>query len=345
MPNVAQIDETLLRDSLPAGQLPAKILQRLLEQYAHTKTDAIFGPSRAAAVIPLEDRLLIAKTGASTFVADDIGHRAAHLNANAVACAGGEPKWFMATVLLPEHEMDAIFVEQIFQQITRACNALKISWNGGHAEMTAAVTQPIVIGMLLGEAPLSRRYGADQIQPGDHILLTKGLAVDATAIIGRAKAAALAEIFEADFAKQCEAFLQAPGLSVLPEARIAWQKPGVHALHPAATGGLANAVHELVKEENFGVELEVSQIPLFPETKLLCEQFGLDPIGLMASGAMLVVGEEQACAEVLQAYQAASIPAALIGRILPEGEGRWLIDDTERHPLALFPRDEIFRVL
>ncbi len=337
----------LAHDLLPPGKLPSALLQRLLRQYTNPSNNILIGAGlgRDAAVIQLEDRLLIAKTDPITFVAENIGYYAVHINANDVVCMGGEPKWFMATVLLPEHKADAALVEQIFRQINEACVALEISWCGGHTEITSAVTQPVVIGMLLGEAPLTRRYSPAQIQAGDQLILTKGLAVEATAILGREKSAALAEIFEADFAQHCHEFLYKPGLSVLPEARLAWQVPGIHALHDPTEGGLASAVLELLAEKKFGVELDGARIPLFPETKLLCEQFGLDPLGLISSGALLLVGEAQACEQVLAQYHAANIPAANIGRVLPEGEGHWLIEENERHELPLFHRDEILRVL
>lgn len=347
MPNVSPIETALQFKPLPAGKLPTALLQQLLRAYVHSNNRVMLGAGLGcdAAVIAFDQRLLIAKTDPITFVAENLGHYAVHINANDVACMGGDPKWFMATLLLPEHKTDAALVEQIFSQTSRACEALGIAWCGGHTEVTSAVTQPIVIGMMLGEAPLARSFGPARIEPGDALILTKGLAVEATAIIGREKAAALAEIFESDFAKHCQEFLFKPGLSVLPEAKLAWEVPGIHALHDPTEGGLANAVHEMLAEKNLGVELQHAAIPIFPETKLLCEQFGLDPLGLIASGALLVVGETGACERVLQQYQTANMPAALVGHVLPEGEGRWLLEDNERHPLALFTHDEILRVL
>lgn len=344
---ITKADEVALQAFLPAGKLPPAFLQRLLQQYTHARNNVTLGAGigRDAAVIALSDRLLIAKSDPITFVEEDLGYYVVHVNANDVAGLGGEPKWFMATVLLPEHKTDEARVERIFQEISQACETLEIAWCGGHTEITAAVVQPIVIGMMLGEAPLTRRYSPALIEPGDQIILTKGLAIEGTAIIGRAKTAQLAETFEADFAAHCQTFLRAPGISVLPEAKLAWETPGIHALHDPTEGGLANALHELLEEKKLGVELLAANIPLLPETKLLCEHFSLDPLGLIASGALLVVGTASACEQVLQQFHAANIPAALIGQVLAEGEGRWLLEDDERQSLPQFPADEILRVL
>ena len=344
---LTNVDEISLPAFLPAGKLPSALLQRLLQQYTTPRNNVALGAGlgRDAAVIELSDRLLIAKSDPITFVEEDLGYYAVHLNANDVACMGGEPRWFMATVLLPEHKTAAARVERIFQQISQACETLEIAWCGGHTEITAAVVQPVVIGMMFGEVLLTRRYSPALIESGDQIVLTKGLAVEGTAIIGRTKAVQLTEAFEAEFAVHCQSFLRAPGISVLPEAKLAWETPGIHALHDPTEGGLANAVHELLEEKNLGVELLAANIPLLPETKLLCEHFSLDPLGLIASASLLVVGNASACEQVMQQYHAANIPATLIGQVLAEGDGRWLLEGDERQSLPQFQADEILRVL
>ena len=54
------------------------------------------------AVIDMGDRLLIAKSDPITFATDAIGHYAVTVNANDIAVMGGTPRWFLATLLLPE---------------------------------------------------------------------------------------------------------------------------------------------------------------------------------------------------------------------------------------------------
>ena len=335
------------RAPIPTGKLPLPVLNRLLREYVGNGDNVYLGAGlgRDATVIELSDRLLIVKTDPITFVADDIGAYVVHVNANDVACMGGEPKWFLATILLPSNKTNEEELESIFQQISNACKALAISWCGGHTEITATVSQPVVVGCLLAEAPRERRYAPERIQSEDHIILTKGLAVEATTILSREKEQALAEAFELEFAQRCRNFLSHPGISVMPEARLVWDVPGIHALHDPTEGGLANAVHELLEENELGVEINESQLAIFPETKVLCEHFDLDPLGVIASGALLVVGEVGACEQVMAKFREANVKAAIIGRVLPKDEGRWLVSGSERHPLPLFRCDEIIKAL
>ncbi len=332
---------------LPTGKLPSDLLQRLLERYVHplAKLPLGAGLGRDAAVIEFDGKLLIAKTDPITFLAEDLGYYAVHVNVNDVACMGGEPKWFLSTILLPESKTRASAVEDIFQQIGETCESMGVAWCGGHTEITAGIAQPIVVGCLLAEAPLARRFSPNLIQPEDRIILTKGLAVEATSILGRVQKGALAQSFETEFAQKCRQFLFEPGISVYPEARLAWEIAGIHALHDVTEGGLANAIHEVLEEKQLGVEIEWPFVPIFPETKVLCEYFGLDPLGIIASGALLIIGEERACVEILLRLRAADINAAEIGVILPPGEKRWLLDRTDRIQLPRFHSDEIVQII
>jgi hydrogenase maturation factor len=344
------ISSSRLPDVFPVGKLPLGFLQTLLQKFASAagenhgvKVGA--GLGRDAAVIDLGDRLLIAKTDPITFIAEDLGYYALHINANDVACMGGEPKWFLATLLLPEKTTTPARVEKIFRQLSEACKKIAVTLCGGHTEITAGIDRPLIAGCLLGEAPAQRFFSPERIEPGDVIILTKGLAIEATSIIGRELAQALAETFDAEFVRSCRRFLRDPGISVLPEARLAWKEQGVHALHDPTEGGLANAIHELLAERDLGVDINLASIPLFPETKLLCDHFHLDVLGLIASGALLIIGEERACAKLQTQFLRAKITASVIGRILSEGEGRWLVEGKQRVELPKFRRDEILKVI
>jgi hydrogenase maturation factor len=339
-----------LPEHFSVGKLPLGFLQTLLQKYAKPAAGSRAlkvgaGLGKDAAVIDFGDRLLVAKTDPITFLAEDIGYYALHINANDVACMGGEPKWFLATLLLPESTTTPALVEEIFRQLGQACKKIGVTLCGGHTEITAGLDRPIVAGCLLGEAPAGRLFSPERIEAEDLIILTKGLAVEATSIIGREHAQLLAEVFDPDFAKKCHRFLKDPGISVLPEARLAWQEEGVHALHDPTEGGLANAIHELLAERDLGVEIELGSIPIFPETKLLCDHFRLQALGLIASGALLIVGEEKSCQRLLSQLHREKIAATVIGRILPADEGKRLVAGKQRDELPFFRRDEILKVM
>src|SRR6266542_3841501 len=89
---------------LPVGKLPAQLLQRLFAKYVAADPRVVVGPQvgEDAAVLDMGDRYLVATTDPITFATDEMGWYALHVNANDLAARGATPRWFMATVLLPE---------------------------------------------------------------------------------------------------------------------------------------------------------------------------------------------------------------------------------------------------
>ena len=103
---------------LPPGKLPVALLTALLGQEAPTDPRVLIGPrvGEDAAVIDMGDRLLVAKSDPITFATDAIGYYAVTVNANDIAVMGGTPRWFLATLLLPETSTTAALVQDIFTQ-------------------------------------------------------------------------------------------------------------------------------------------------------------------------------------------------------------------------------------
>ena len=150
--------------ALELGKFPPRLLERLLGQIPATDPQVLVGPGigEDAAVIAWGDRLLVAKSDPITFATDMAGWYAVQVNANDVACTGGIPKWFLATLLVPEGFSEA-GAEELFRQILDACAALGISLVGGHSEVTWGIDRPIVLGSMLGEVEAGRlvRTGGD----------------------------------------------------------------------------------------------------------------------------------------------------------------------------------------
>jgi len=140
------------------------------------------------------------------------------------------------------------------------------------------------------------------------------------------------------------AFLRRPGISVVPEARVATAAGRVHALHDPTEGGLATGLHELAEAAGVGLRVDRDAIPVLPECAAMCAALGLDPLGTLASGALLIAAPPAEADRIAGALAAAGIPCARIGEVLPAGAGRTLVAGGRPRPLPTFPRDEIARV-
>jgi len=326
----------------PLGKLPADVLARLLAGMRPVDPRVLVGPGIGldAAVIDMGDSLLVATTDPITFAADSIGWYAVQVNANDIATTGATPHWFMATVLLPESRADVAMAEDILAQIHAACIAIGVDLVGGHTEITYGLDRPIVVGTMLGQVRRERwvtPYGA---RPGDALLLTKGIAVEGTAIMAREQNLGL----EVKFLEGCRNFLTQPGISIVRDAAIATDAGRVHAMHDPTEGGLATGLHELAQASSVGLSIEASAVPVYAETQTLCRAMGLDPWGVIASGALLLAVEAADAENIRQALETQGIRAALIGRVTDAANTVLLHDASGTRDLPHFERDEIARL-
>jgi len=330
----------------PVGKLPLEYLEDLLKKYAVPGERVLLGAGigRDATVIDWGEKLLVVKTDPITFVTDEIGYYAVHINANDIACTGGVPRWFLVTLLLPEERTDRELVESIFSQIATACQDMGIGWVGGHTEITYGIDRPIVVGQMLGEVTRGEFAHPGRIQVGDLVILTKGIAIEAVSILAREKEKTIRQKWGEDFLRRCRNFLHDPGIGVLREAQIALRMGEVHAFHDPTEGGLATGLYELAQAAQVGLQILRDKIPIFEETKRMCEAFGLDPLGVIASGALVIVTDPVNADSIVEGLRREGVQAEIIGEVVSQSEGLHLLSDSQRHPLKPFERDELTKI-
>ena len=332
--------------TLRPGKLPAPMLAALLARITHSDPRVLVGPGigRDAAVIDIGGgRVLVAKTDPVTFAAEDIGWYAVNVNANDIACMGGRPAWMLATALLPPGAPDSLPGE-IFDQLTAACAALQIELVGGHTEVTIGLDRPIVVGAMLGEAARDEIVAGENISPGDVVLLTKGIAIEGTALLAReaTDALAVAGVSPALIAR-AKRMLYEPGISIVPEAREICAVTRPRLMHDPTEGGLATALYELAAAADATLRVDATAVPVFEETRAICDALKLDPMGVLASGALLAVVSEADCAAVERRLAEMKITCRRLATI--ESGPPMVIMGTKDSapPLPTFARDELAR--
>ncbi|MCS7223283.1 MAG: AIR synthase family protein [Armatimonadetes bacterium] len=333
---------------LPVGKLNYRLLEQLLCD-APTDERTVVGPriGEDAAAIDFGDRLLIVATDPITFATDLIGWYAVQVNANDVACMGAEPKWFLADILLPENQTDEDLARILFGQIKDACQQLGISWIGGHSEVTAELSRPLVVGTMLGEVPKDRLVTSAGAQLGDCLLLTKGFPIEGTALIAREKEKELrSQGLDTKKIERAKEFLFRPGISTVKDALTASRAGKVNALHDPTEGGIANGLWELAMASSAQILVDEEALTPVPEGEILCKTFGLDPRGTIASGALLICAPESDAATILQALHREGIAAWQIGKVIGKGDPKVLLkaENGQTRLLPLFERDEVARL-
>src|SRR5262249_46611908 len=154
------------------------------------------------------------------------------INANDVAVMGARPLWFSVVILLPQADATPKMAETIASDVRAACDRLGVTVCGGHTEVTPGLDRPIVIGQMIGEVAPARPIDKTRISVGDHILLTRGVAIEGTAVLARERAERLQGRVDAALLDRAAKLLLHPGISVV-NAALAAADAGevVHAMH------------------------------------------------------------------------------------------------------------------
>jgi hydrogenase expression/formation protein HypE len=298
-------------------------------------------------VIDMGTKYLVAKTDPITFTAERIGWYAVNINANDIATLGAQPRWFLATLLLPERDTTPTLAKGIFQDVLRACRSLGITLCGGHTEITSGLERPIVVGLMLGEVEKPRLVRKESQRPGDLVILTKGVAVEGTAILAREKTRRLEDALGQTMVRRARRLLFHPGISVVREALLAVRWGAIHAMHDPTEGGLLSGLYELARAGGVGLRIWLDKVPVLPETRAFSRVLGFDPLALIASGALLLVASARTAGRVLEALARAGISAAIIGEVRRASEGISVLEPAgaRLRALAVPTRDEIARLL
>jgi hydrogenase maturation factor len=299
---------------------------------------------RDVAAVRMGDSVLVAKTDPITFATSRIGWYVVHINANDIATVGARPRWFLATALLPEHGTDEALVRGIWDDMRAALQKIDSELIGGHTEITVGLDRPILVGQMLGEVAPDRLIDKASVRPGDRILLTKGVPVEGTALIALEMRTALEGAFSADALNEGAGFLDDPGITVLPQAMAACEAGGVHAMHDPTEGGVATGLWELAEATGCGIVVDADRIPLLEPGASFCGHFGLDPLGTISSGSLLICAAPEAASDVAAAVRDTGVSCTDIGEALPPSEGRHMLRDGVPAPLPTFPQDEITRL-
>jgi len=326
---------------LKEGKLPPELLGELV---SHTSTapEVLIGAAvgEDAAVVVGHERLVVT-ADPITFAEVDIGTYVAAVNANDIVAMGGIPRYLTTTVLIPPGT-DAERVRRLFARIGEASRKLGLLWIGGHTEVTDAVTRIVVSGHAIGSLHRSPTV-TDGARPGDLLVLTKWVALEGTTLLARERPELCERVLGVEGHRRVLGWLDDPGISIAEEGRVT-SGCAISAGHDPTEGGVATGIHEIARRSAVGVTIDAESLPVRPETRLLCGELGIHPLGLLSSGCYLFAAPPDEAERACALLREASIPAAVIGTVGKPGGGVLLRDARGERPLPTFDRDEFLRI-
>lgn len=325
------------------GKVPPEVLEKIVFNLLGVEDERVIiksGVGIDAAAIDFGENVLVASSDPITGAEKHIGFYAINVNANDVATFGAKPRWFLATILLPENA-DENLLKEIMEDMHRSAEKLGISIVGGHTEVTIGLNRPIVIGTMLGEVKREKLVRSNGAKAGDAIILTKGAGIEGTSIIASEREEELRNVFGDELVERAKRFLEK--ISVVKEALIA-AEIGVHAMHDPTEGGIANGFHEMADAAGLGFRVYHDRIPIAEETKKLCEYFNLDPLALISSGSLLIAAPREKANAIVEAIKKEGIPAEVVGEFLENSNVKVIVKNGKETPLKRPETDEIWKI-
>ncbi len=298
---------------LPPGKIPVDILKEVVfKNLGAERKEVTIGPAVGVdgAILDFGSKNAIISMDPITGAVERIGWLAINVNANDVATFGVEPAFFFSCLMLPENA-DSKIVESISIQMNNAAKELGIAIVGGHCESTPGLTNPIVVGCIMGLTEKGKYVTAAGAKPGDKLILTKSAGIEGTAILASDREKQLKKILNPKMLQSAKNFYKQ--ISVVKDALTAYKTGGVHAMHDPTEGGILNGIHELCDAAGLGVNVFQEKIVVEPETARICRFFEIDPLQLISSGALLIAAEPESANNIIESLVQQRIYASVIG--------------------------------
>jgi hydrogenase maturation factor len=115
-------------------------------------------------------------------------------------------------------------------------------------------------------------------------------------------------------------------------------------MHDPTEGGVVGALWEMAEASGCGFRVTASAIPVREATRAICAALAVDPLRLIASGALLIACVDAAA--MVGGLHERGIAATRIGEMTERKLNRILVhSDRHEEQITVLDRDELYRVL
>ena len=116
-------------------------------------------------------------------------------------------------------------------------------------------------------------------------------------------------------------------------------------MHDPTEGGISSGLVELANSSGLGMGIDRYSIEEIPVSKVFCRALELDPLGLIASGALLACVPQVEEERIMKALTQANIPTFKIGKMTKKHKEIKMIENDQLIELPRFETDELARFL
>ncbi len=274
------------------------------------------GPGLDAAVLDIGDGRVMAIAEDPIFPAiglplEVFGQFTVHIGASDVAVTGIRPQFMTYTLLLPPGFPESE-TRTIIESISDTADDIGVSIVGGHTGWYGALTVPTIGGVTVwGFAPSSDWISPGGAKDGDVILMTKGPAIEASALLAVLYRKKLGDTMTTEMLDRlCERTDQ---ITVIKDALTAFAAGGVHAMHDATEGGVLGGLWEMSAASGLKPHVDFDNVLVPDDITELAAALNYDPWAIISEGTLLASVEAQCVEKVRSALSDVNIESFILG--------------------------------
>jgi hydrogenase expression/formation protein HypE len=247
-----------------------------------------------------------------------------NLLASDLATCGFPPQFMIVNLCLPPSMSDNEF-EEYWSAFHNECKKLGIAILGGHTGRYVGCDYTIIGGgVMMTLAPENQYLSSSMSEPGDLLIMTKGVAIAATGILAKVFPETIEKAYGSAFLARTQSYFHQFSVveDALTAASTGLRDEGVTAMHDVTEGGLLGALYELSEASKIGLEIGLSDVIVTEEAKLVCDLFNIDPYSTLSEGTLIISVKPEKAQKVLQALKLKKIKSKVIGKVTDLRDGR-----------------------
>lgn len=330
----------------PLGKIDRALFDRSIrKRLGHSDPAVLIGPQHGvdAAILDIGDQVLAITTD-PFFVVPEYGWEragwfAVHILASDVVTSGLPPRFLSVDLNLPP-SMSNEDLDAMWTAVHDACNDLQVSIVTGHTGRYEGCAFPMVGGAtMLAQGGHDRYVSTTMAKAGDIVIMTKGAAIEATALMAVTYPDLVSRRVGEDLTRRAQDLFW--DMSVVKDAlaavSVGVRTEGVTAMHDATEGGVLGGLCEIADASQVGMSIDESAIPVPEPVRAVCDAFDMGPLASISEGTLLLTCTPHRAPDVLAVLRDAEIDAAAIGECTGDVSERVLFG--ERGKLPLVPPD------
>jgi hydrogenase expression/formation protein HypE len=288
------------------------------------RNEIIVGPKFGvdnAVVRVAPGRVIVATTDPLSFIPGlkpkESAWLSVHLLASDLTTSGFPPQYGVFDFNLPPEMRNREFGEY-WKSFHRECKRLGLGIIGGHTGRYQGCNYSVIGGGVMYAIGDENKYlTSSMARDGDDVVVTKGVAVETTAVLTRAFPLTVRKVLGHRLFEKAWSYLERVSTvsDALTAVSVGVHGEGVTAMHDATEGGFIAAILELAAASNLGASLDLSGLTVSEETRSICEFFRINPLTTLSEGTLIIASRPNRTTKIMRKLKSVGIESHMVGRL------------------------------